>query len=54
MQIYIVVSGYWDEYQIEKIFIDEDLAQKFCKGMNAKEGNFDRDFRVEEHEVTTN
>ena len=54
MNAYVVVSGYWDEYQIEKIFLDEKSALDYCEEMNKEGGNFDRDFRIEEHEVVTN
>ena len=54
MNAYVVVSGYWDEYQIEKIFLNEKSALDYCEEMNKEGGNFDRDFRIEEHEVLTN
>lgn len=34
--IYIVVSGYWDEYSIEKVFFNENKANEFCDEMNKK------------------
>lgn len=42
MTLYVVVSGYYDEYQIEKIFAFEFYAKNFCEEMNEKYryGNF--------------
>lgn len=34
--VYIVVSGIWDEYTIEKVFFNKKKANKYCEEMNRK------------------
>ena len=50
--IYIVVSGYWDEYSIEKVFFNENKANEFCDEMNKKyHGLY---YRIEPWEISDN
>lgn len=49
MTLYVVVSGYYDEYQIEKIFAFEFYAKNFCEEMNEKYSC--RYYRIEKHEL---
>ena len=50
MKVYVVVSGYHDDYDIEEIFLLEENAEKYCNYMNSLSYyNKVRDYRIEEH-----
>lgn len=48
MQVYVVMSGAYDEQTISRIFLDQYLAEKYAREM----GGEDADFFVNPEEVT--
>lgn len=52
MKIYVVTSGYYCDYHIEKVFADKKAAEAYCKGRNLYNfGDDEYSANIEEYET---
>lgn len=47
---YVVTSGSYSSYQIERVYLDKEAAYRFCDNKNRLLG-FDGEYVVEEHQI---
>lgn len=48
MKVYVVTSGHYSDYSIERVFLDKDKANKFVKYRNGYDSW--KDFKIEEYD----
>ncbi len=47
-KVFIVTSGCYSDYGIDKVFLDEPAAQKYCDVHNEGRGKYHDDYEIEE------
>lgn len=49
MKIYVVTSGPWEDYGINKVFLSKEAAENYCNYWNMFEDDEDELLRIEEY-----